>query len=193
MALSLLYIAFKSFSRVHFFYVRAFLVLFPILYYSWYLRILVLFWLLSSARFAVIFTNFSFLSHPSPAYSNIGMIDHIHKNTYVSSGAKVPVCKDRMHLAYFSLTLSYCFFYVFASQEQSIEVFTSKYVYWSTIGNSCCPYFQLEEDTGLILVSLHTTTAHVLTFAVTVCLLVYSSAFSICFINPSGVADIPTR
>ena len=41
--------------------------------------------------------------------------------------------------------------------------------------------------------SLHTTTAHFLTFAVTLHVLVYARAFSICFCNPLGVCDIPTK
>ena len=51
-------------------------------------------------------------------------------------------------------------------QEQSFEVSTPKYVYWSTIGNSRSSLFQTKY-TGSILSSLPTTIAHSFTLAVT--------------------------
>ena len=66
------------------------------------------------------------------------------------------------------------------------------YKYWSTIDNSSSPHFHLN-STGFVLSSLHTSIAHLFTFAVTLHFLVYSSAFTIYFCNPSGVSAIPTK
>ena len=63
---------------------------------------------------------------------------------------------------------------------------------WGTIGNSSSPHFHLK-FIGFTLYLLQTTSARFLTFAVTLHVLVYSSAFSICLCNPSGVSDTPTK
>ena len=76
----------------------------------------------------------------------------------------------------FPITFAMC-----ASQEQSFETFTPRYGYWSALGNSSSPHFHLKV-TGFTLPSLHTSTAHC--FYVR-CLL--------CFRNPSGVSDTPTK
>ena len=97
---------------------------------------------------------------------------------------------SRLRVLYFyptCITFAMC-----ASQGQPFEISTPRYVYWSTIGNSSSPHFHLKA-TGFTLSSLHTTTAHFFTFAVTLHFLVYSSALPICFCNPSGVTHIPTE
>ena len=54
------------------------------------------------------------------------------------------------------------------------------------LGKSSSPHFDLKA-TGFNLSSLHTITAHVFTFAVTLHFLVSSSAFSICSCNSSAI------
>ena len=66
---------------------------------------------------------------------------------------------------------------------------TPRHVYWSTIGNSSFPHFHLNVA-GFSLSSLHTPTAHFFLRSLSLQFLVYSSAFSIRFCNPSGVSDI---
>ena len=122
---------------------------------------------------SIVFFNLAFHSHTCPTW-----YDHIHRNSLAPRCVSV---KDASILpttggASFPTTFSVC-----ESQEQSFGVSTSKYVYWSTIGNSCYPHFQ-SEDTGFTLSALHTATVHVFTLAVTVHFLVYS-----------GVSDIPTK
>ena len=82
-------------------------------------------------------------------------------------------------------------------RAECLAISTPRYVYWSTIGTSSSPYFQLK-FTGLNLSSLPTTTAHFNTFADTLHLLsivydINNSVFSVRFCNPSGVSDIPTK
>ena len=76
--------------------------------------------------------------------------------------------------------------------DRSSQISTARYVYRPTTGNSSSPHFQLK-FTGFTSSSFHTSTAHSLTFAVTLHFVAKSSAFSSCFCNPSGVYDIPTR
>ena len=138
---------------------------------------LVYFWLLWSARFAVLFF-WTWLSirilvlHGTIIYIEIHVLGLAPRCVSVKDASILPTTGG----APFPTTFSVCEY-----QEQSFGVSTSKYLYWSTIGNSCYPHFQ-SEDTGFTLSALHTTTVHVFTLAVTVHFLVYS-----------GVSDIPTK
>ena len=90
----------------------------------------------------------------------------------------------------------YCYIYIYMCIPGA-DISTSRYVYYYTFGYSSSPHFQLK-FTGYILSSLQTTTttAHQ---SLDVCrhspffFVVYSSTFSTCFCNPSGVSDIPTK
>ena len=59
------------------------------------------------------------------------------------------------------------------------------------LGTSSPPFYM--KVSGFNLFLLHTATAHFFTFAFPLHCLLYSSAFSFCSCNPSGVSDIPTK
>ena len=122
-------------------------------------------------------TNLALPSHSSHAYSSFGTITFTRIHILIL--VMLWVCWDRIHLAYVwfpFLLLLLC--------VHSFEISAPRYVYWSTIGSSSSQHF-----TEFTLFSLHTTTAHTFMFVVTLHFLVYASAFSICFCNPSIVSD----
>ena len=139
---------------------------------------------------SVLFTSYAFTSHTSPAYSGLGTFTFVrmHLLILVSRCESVritsiwPTCVFTL-----STTFAMC-----VSHERYFKTSTPLYIYWSTIGASSPPHFQLI-FTGFTLYSLHTTTAHFLTFAVTLHFLVYFSALSISFCYPWGVLDIPKK
>ena len=77
-----------------------------------------------------------------------------------------------------------------ASHEQYFEISSSRYVYWSAIGNYYFPHFHLKVTGVTLSSSLHTTTAHFFAFAVTFNFLVHFSTFPTCFCNPSGLTEV---
>ena len=133
---------------------------------------------------------FAFPSHTSPAHSSFGTItfSRLHLLILVSRCESIRIASILPTCALpCPITFATC-----ASHEHSFEISTPRYVYWAAIGNSCSPHYHLKV-TGFSLSSLHTTTAHFCTSAVTLHFLVYYSDLSICFCNPSGVSDIPTK
>ena len=95
------------------------------------------------------FTNFPFPSHTS-ASSSLGNC-HIHQDIYLNPRVKVMVilvsrCESvriasvlPTRVLPFPITFAMC-----ASQEQSFEISTPGYVYWSPIGKSFSPRSQLK-------------------------------------------------
>ena len=73
-------------------------------------------------------------------------------------------------------------FILCASQEEPLEISTPRHVYWSAIGTYSSPHFHLKV-TAFILCSLHTSTAHCFTFAVTLHFLEPSSASCLVFVS----------
>ena len=104
------------------------------------------------------FTNLVFSSH-TPTCSSFGTITfiRIHRLILVSRCESVRIASILPKCALpFPIAFAMC-----ASQDHSFDISTSRYVYWSAIGNSRSPYF-LVKVTGFTLSSLHTTTAHFL-------------------------------
>ena len=95
-----------------------------------------------------------------------------------------------------------------ASQEQSFEISTPRYEYWSTIGSMSSPHFQLNVF-RFSLSTLHATaarrTAYSLTFAGHspflsilvptdyLFLFIFLFFYGLFFLFLSGVSDIPTK
>ena len=141
-----------------------------------------------------LFYELSLPSHTPPTYSNFGAVTliRIHILILVSRCGSVRIASILPNCGLpFPITFAMC-----ASQEQSFEISTPRYVYWSTIGSSSSPHFHLK-FTGFTLSLLYTSihTAHFFSFAVTLHFLLYSRDFCInfCFCDPSGVSDISTK
>ena len=91
------------------------------------------------------------------------------------------------NLSYYFLICLYS-----VSQGESFEISTPRCIYWSTIGKSS-PHVLLK-FTGFTSSALHTTTAHFLTFAVTLHFPVYSGAsLRIYYSNPSDASAIRAK
>ena len=143
------------------------------------------------------FTSFSFPSHTSPVYSSFGTI-HI---TFIRVHLLILVSRcEFVRIASISPTCGLSFPTTFAiiicvSQEQYFNIPTRQGIAYTGLRSAIYflpTYFQ-QQFIGFTLPSLQRTSAHFLTFAVTLHFLVYSSVFSICFCKPSGVSDIPTK
>ena len=116
------------------------------------------------------FTNFAFPSHTCPAHSNL--YNHINKNTSSNPSVKVWVFRIASISPIYDLPFPIAFA-MCACQEQYFEISTPRYEYWSTIGSSSS-HFHLKFTS---LSSLHTTTVHIFTLAVTFHFLVFLQSF----------------
>ena len=168
-----------------------FLVPLLMLYCSSYLSILVSIWLLSSALFPVVLRTSRFL--PILLHTLVLVQSHLSIRTHIFIH-EVPRCES-VRVASIWPTCDLPFPIAFAirvSQEQSFEISTPRYIYWSTVGRSSSPQLYLK-ITGFSLSSLRTTTALFFMFAVTLHFLVYSSSFSISVPAVLWVFPIPPR
>ena len=131
-------------------------------------------------------TNFAFPSHTTRSYSHFGAITLIIIHILIlvprCGSVRIASILPTCYLP-FPITFAMC-----ASQEQSFEISTPRYVYWSTIGSSSPPTSirNLPGSPCLRYIQLLRIFLRSLSLSIS-----YSSAFSICLCNPSGVLVSP--